>query len=87
MAVRERWIYPSDGSPPYRVDTEYRQPVAPAVSMHLGTHMKMARLGQVSVAEANNLVKDNNRERERRKQAEKARRARDIANVVNGYGL
>lgn len=89
MAVRERWIYPSDGSPPYQVDTDYKQPrpVAPAVSMHLGTHMRMARQGKVSVGEAQNLVKDNNRERERVKRAEKVRRAHDIADVVKGYGL
>jgi hypothetical protein len=55
--------------------------------MHLGTHMRMARHGKVSVGEAQNLVKDNNRERERQKQAEKKLRAQAIANVVKGYGL
>jgi hypothetical protein len=89
MAVRERWIYPSDGSPPYRVDAEHvqRQRETPSIAMNLGHFNRMERAGKVPVSEHKQVVKDWQRGQEYKREAEKKQRLRDVVNTVKGYGI
>jgi hypothetical protein len=90
MAVRERWIYPSDGSPPYRVDADARQAPrtegSPSIAMNLGLFNRMEKRGKVPVSEHKNVQKDWKRGQEYKRQAEKRQRLKDVVDVVKGYG-
>ena len=93
MAIRERWIYPSDGSPPYRVDADAetaRRPDArgtPGIAMNLAMFNRMERNGKVPISEHQNVTKDAMRQREYKRQDMKRERLRDVVNVVKGYGV
>jgi hypothetical protein len=88
MAVRERWIYPSDGSPPYQVPVDHvqRRPVAPAVSMGLARIRREHAAGRVGVEDHRDVQIDAARQREYRREEQKRERTRDLVSVVKGYG-
>jgi hypothetical protein len=99
--TRRRWVYPSDGSPPYEVDLRPQRkpsvnfvqrfdPVEGSDGRIIHSKKELERQNangkSIHLEEMNNVAMDAHNERLRQDKLDKQRRKQTIIDAVNRYG-
>lgn len=100
--TRRKWIYPSDGSPPYEVPVDHRGRVVNAPVIHVfepreGSDGRLicskrelerqnAQGKSIHIEDLRNVAQDAHHEKLRQAQRDKQARKQTLADVINGMG-